>query len=309
MLYSTVTPEQKRIRFRELLASGTIQQFPGAFNPLSARLIEEKGFAGVYISGAVLANDLGLPDIGLTTLTEVATRAGQIARMTDLPAIVDADTGFGEPMNVARTVQEIENAGLAGLHIEDQFNPKRCGHLDGKNVVDLDTASKRIRAAADARRDPNFLVMARTDIRAVDGLEAAQDRARALVDAGADAIFPEAMRTLEEFQAIRDAVDVPILANMTEFGKSDLFGVDELASVGVNLVIYPVTLLRIAMGAAERTLDTIKASGSQEKEVGNMLTRARLYELVDYEAYNHFDTSVFNFQVPGQHQPQTKESL
>jgi len=309
MLYSQTTPEQKRAALRAALGSGTIQQFPGAFNPLSARLIQEKGFGGVYISGAVLANDLGLPDIGLTTLTEVATRAGQIARMTDLPALVDADTGFGEPMNVARTIQELENAGLAGCHIEDQFNPKRCGHLDGKNVVDLDTASKRIRAAADARRDPNFLVMARTDIRAVDGLEAAQDRARALVEAGADAIFPEAMRTLEEFQAIRDAVDVPILANMTEFGKSDLFGVDELASVGVNLVIYPVTLLRIAMGAAERTLDTIKASGSQEKEVGNMLTRARLYELVDYEAYNHFDTSVFNFQVPGQHQPQTKESL
>ncbi|MBO0894941.1 MULTISPECIES: methylisocitrate lyase [Arthrobacter] len=301
MLYSSVTPEAKRIAFREGLASGTLQQFPGAFNPLSARLIEEKGFDGVYISGAVLANDLGLPDIGLTTLTEVATRAGQIARMTDLPAIVDADTGFGEPMNVARSIQELENAGLAGCHIEDQFNPKRCGHLDGKNVVDLDTATKRIRAAADARRDPNFLIMARTDIRAVDGLEAAQDRARALVDAGADAIFPEAMKTLEEFAAMRDAVDVPILANMTEFGKSDLFSYDELASVGVNMVIYPVTLLRSAMGAAERTLETIKAKGTQQDDVPNMLTRARLYDLVDYEAYNHFDTSVFNFQIPGKH--------
>ncbi|MCC9144984.1 MULTISPECIES: methylisocitrate lyase [unclassified Arthrobacter] len=299
MLYSSVTPEAKRVAFREGLASGTLQQFPGAFNPLSARLIEEKGFDGVYISGAVLANDLGLPDIGLTTLTEVATRAGQIARMTNLPAIVDADTGFGEPMNVARTIQELENAGLAGCHIEDQFNPKRCGHLDGKNVVDTDTAVKRIRAAADARRDPNFLIMARTDIRAVDGLEAAQDRARALVDAGADAIFPEAMKSLEEFAAIRAAVDVPILANMTEFGKSDLFTYDELASAGVNMVIYPVTLLRSAMGAAERTLETIKAHGTQQADVPNMLTRARLYELVDYEAYNQFDTSVFNFQVPG----------
>ncbi|MCQ1958099.1 methylisocitrate lyase [Arthrobacter sp. zg-Y826] len=299
MLYSSVTPEAKRIAFREGLASGTLQQFPGAFNPLSARLIEEKGFDGVYISGAVLANDLGLPDIGLTTLTEVATRAGQIARMTNLPAIVDADTGFGEPMNVARTIQELENAGLAGCHIEDQFNPKRCGHLDGKNVVDTDTAVKRIRAAADARRDPNFLIMARTDIRAVDGLEAAQDRARALVDAGADAIFPEAMKSLEEFAAIRAAVDVPILANMTEFGKSDLFTYDELASAGVNMVIYPVTLLRSAMGAAERTLETIKAHGTQQADVPNMLTRARLYELVDYEGYNQFDTSVFNFQVPG----------
>jgi methylisocitrate lyase len=301
MLYPATTPEQKRRTLREGLASGKLQQFPGAFNPLSARLIQEKGFDGVYISGAVLANDLGLPDIGLTTLTEVATRAGQVARMTDLPALVDADTGFGEPMNVARTVQELENAGLAGCHIEDQFNPKRCGHLDGKNVVDLETASKRIRAAADARRDENFLIMARTDIRAVDGLAAAQDRARALVDAGADAIFPEAMRTLEEFAAIRDAVDVPVLANMTEFGKSDLFTAKELASVGVNMVIYPVTLLRSAMGAAERTLDAIKADGTQQSQVGNMLTRARLYELVDYEAYNQFDTSVFNFQVPGQH--------
>ncbi|MHA7264500.1 methylisocitrate lyase [Arthrobacter sp. TMN-37] len=298
MLYSATTPEAKRAALRAGLASGTLQQFPGAFNPLSARLIEDKGFQGVYISGAVLAADLGLPDIGLTTLTEVAQRAGQIARMTDLPAIVDADTGFGEPMNVARTVQELENAGLAGCHIEDQFNPKRCGHLDGKQVVDLDTAAKRIRAAADARRDPNFLVMARTDIRGTDSLRAAQDRARALVDAGADAIFPEAMRDLAEFSAIRAAVDVPILANMTEFGKSALFTADQLQAAGVNIVIYPVTLLRSAMGAAERTLDTIRADGTQQQAVPRMQTRARLYELVDYEGYNRFDSSVFNFQVP-----------
>ena len=301
MLYSSITPEKKREALRAGLASGRIQQFPGAFNPLSARLIEDKGFDGVYISGAVLANDLGLPDIGLTTLTEVATRAGQIARMTDLPALVDADTGFGEPMNVARTVQELENAGLAGCHIEDQFNPKRCGHLDGKNVVDTDTATKRIRAAADARRDSNFLIMARTDIRGTESLQAAQDRAKALVEAGADAIFPEAMRDLSEFDAIRKAVDVPILANMTEFGKSELFATADLESVGVNMVIYPVTLLRSAMGAAERTLEAIKADGTQQAAVGSMQTRARLYELVDYEAYNRFDTSVFNFQVPGGH--------
>ena len=299
MLYSSVTPERKREIFREGLASGRLLQFPGAFNPLSARLIGEKGFDGVYISGAVLANDLGLPDIGLTTLTEVATRGAQIARMTDLPSIIDADTGFGEPMNVARTIQELENAGLSGAHIEDQFNPKRCGHLDGKNVVDENTAVKRIRAAADARRDPNFLIMARTDIRAVDGLAAAQDRAKALVDAGADAIFPEAMRDLGEFEAIRNSVDVPILANMTEFGKSELFSTEQLTSVGVNMVIYPVTLLRSAMGAAERTLDIIKAEGSQVSAVDDMLTRARLYELVDYESYNRFDSSVFNFRVPG----------
>ncbi|RZU61807.1 methylisocitrate lyase [Zhihengliuella halotolerans] len=299
MLYSKTTPEAKRRLLRELLVPGAARQFPGAFNPLSARLIEEKAYDGVYISGAVLANDLGLPDIGLTTLSEVATRAGQIARMTDLPAIVDADTGFGEPMNVARTLQELENAGLAGCHIEDQFNPKRCGHLDGKNVVDLPTALKRVAAAAEARRDANFLIMARTDVRAVEGLDAAVDRAKALVDAGADAIFPEAMKDLREFEAVCNAVDVPVLANMTEFGKSELFTRDQLAGAGVAMIIYPVTLLRSAMGAAERVLDTIRTEGTQEPAVESMLTRARLYELVDYGSYNTFDAGVFNFTVPG----------
>jgi len=297
MLYSSQTPAEKRSTFRAALSSGRLQLVPGAFNPLSAKLIQDRGFDGVYISGAVIAADLGLPDIGLTTLTEVANRAKQISRMTDLPSLVDADTGFGEPMNVARTVQELEDAGVAGLHIEDQVNPKRCGHLDGKAVVDADTATKRIRAAVDARRDPNLLVMARTDIRAVHGIAVAVDRAKALVDAGADAIFPEAMNDLAEFEAIRAAVDVPILANMTEFGKSELFTNSQLAGVGVNLVIYPVSLLRLAMGAAERGLDTIKREGSLNSEVPNMQTRARLYELLDYEAYNAFDTSVFNFTL------------
>ncbi|AZH81856.1 methylisocitrate lyase [Plantibacter sp. PA-3-X8] len=297
MLYSETTPAEKRRLFRERLATGELLRFPGAFNPLSARLIEQKGFDGVYISGAVLSADLGLPDIGLTTLTEVAGRAKQIARMTELPAIVDADTGFGEPMNVARTVQEIEDAGLAGLHIEDQVNPKRCGHLDGKQVVDTSTALGRIRAAVDARRDPNLLIMARTDIAAVDGLDAAIDRAKQLVDAGADAIFPEAMRSLEEFAAVRDAVDVPILANMTEFGKSELFTTQQLADVGVNLVIWPVSLLRIAMGAAGRALDTLNDEGSLTSKLGEMQHRADLYELIDYEGYNRFDTSVFNFTI------------
>ncbi|MET3511725.1 methylisocitrate lyase [Plantibacter flavus] len=297
MLYSETTPAEKRRLFRERLATGELLRFPGAFNPLSARLIEQKGFDGVYISGAVLSADLGLPDIGLTTLTEVAARAKQIARMTELPAIVDADTGFGEPMNVARTVQEIEDAGLAGLHIEDQVNPKRCGHLDGKQVVDTSTALGRIRAAVDARRDANLLIMARTDIAAVDGLDAAIDRAKQLVDAGADAIFPEAMRSLEEFAAVRDAVDVPILANMTEFGKSELFTSRQLADVGVNLVIWPVSLLRIAMGAAGRALDTLNDEGSLTSKLGEMQHRADLYELIDYEGYNRFDTSVFNFTI------------
>lgn len=299
MLYSTVSAAEKRQLFRERLNSGELLRFPGAFNPLSARLIERKGFDGVYISGAVLAADLGLPDIGLTTLTEVAGRGQQIARMTDLPALIDADTGFGEPMNVARTIQTLEDAGLAGTHIEDQVNPKRCGHLDGKAVVNEDTAVKRIRAAVDARRDPNFLIMARTDIRAVEGMDAAIDRAKALVDAGADAVFPEAMRTLDEFAAMREALHVPMLANMTEFGKSDLFTVDQLRDVGVNIVIWPVSLLRLAMGAASRGLDALTEDGSLEGKLDEMQHRADLYDLVDYEQYNHFDTSVFNFTVTG----------
>ena len=297
MLYSTVTPADKRAAFRARIATGELIRMPGAFNPLSAKLIQDKGFEGVYISGAVLSADLGLPDIGLTTLTEVASRGQQISRMTDLPTLIDADTGFGEPMNVARTVQTLEDAGVSGLHIEDQVNPKRCGHLDGKAVVDEDTALKRIRAASDARRDPNLLIMARTDIRAVEGLEAAIDRAKALVDAGADAIFPEAMADLSEFEAVRIAVDVPILANMTEFGKSELFTTTQLANIGINIVIYPVSLLRLAMGAAERGLDALAAEGSLNSSVQHMQTRARLYELLDYEAYNAFDTSVFNFTL------------
>lgn len=299
MLYSKVSPADKRVALRNMLSPGAARQFPGAFNPLSARLIEEKNFDGVYISGAVLANDLGLPDIGLTTLPEVANRAGQIARMTDLPSLVDADTGFGEPMNLARTIQELEHAGLAGMHIEDQVLPKRCGHLDGKTVVDTATMTQRIAAAADSRIDDNFLIMARTDIRGIDGLSAAVDRVKAMVDAGADAIFPEAMKDLSEFEAITNAVDVPVLANMTEFGKSELFTRQQLADAGVAMVIYPVTLLRSAMGEAERVLDTITTDGTQQAAVDQMLTRSRLYELVAYEDYNAFDAGIFNFEVPG----------
>jgi methylisocitrate lyase len=297
MLHSTLTPAAKRAAFRARLATGELIRMPGAFNPLSAMLIEQKGFEGVYISGAVLSADLGLPDIGLTTLTEVAARGAQIARVTDLPALIDADTGFGEPMNVARTVQVLEDAGVAGMHLEDQVNPKRCGHLDGKEVVDETTALQRIRAAVEGRRDPDFLIMARTDIRGVDGLQAAADRAKALADAGADAIFPEAMASLEEFAAIRAAVDVPILANMTEFGKSELFTHAQLADVGVNIVIHPVSLLRLAMGAAGRGLDELAGTGTLAGVVPEMQTRADLYDLVDYESYSRFDSGIYTFDL------------
>ena len=299
VLHSKVTPTDKRRRFREALAAPAIVRMPGAFNPLSARLIEDVGFEGVYISGAVLSADLGLPDIGLTTLTEVAGRGAQIARVTDLPTLIDADTGWGEPMNVARTVQMMEDAGISAMHVEDQVNPKRCGHLDGKDVVDEPTALRRIRAAVDARRDPEFVIMARTDVRGVAGLRAATERAKALVDAGADAIFPEAMADLDEFAAMRAAVDVPILANMTEFGKSPLFTAAELEAVGVNLVIHPVSLLRLAMGEAERSLRQLAAEGSLANAVPRMQTRTRLYELNEYADYARFDEEVFAFDVPG----------
>ena len=298
MLNSEIGATTKRERFRARLAGAETLLLPGAFNPLSARLIESKGFDGVYISGAVISADLGLPDIGLTTLSEVAQRAQQISRVTDLPTLVDADTGFGEPMNIARTIQTLEDAGVAAVHIEDQVNPKRCGHLDGKQVVDTPDALRRIRAAVHSRRDPNLLIMARTDVRALEGLDATIARAHALVAAGADAIFPEALVDLGEFAALRAAVDVPILANMTEFGKSELFTARQLADVGVNIVIFPVSLLRVAMGAASRALDVLREEGHLTSLLPEMQHRADLYELLDYAAYQAYDADVFNFHLP-----------
>jgi methylisocitrate lyase len=294
MLYEKISATEKRVGLRSRLAKGELLQFPGAFNPLSAKLIEKQDFDGVYVSGAVMSAELGLPDIGLTTLSEVRLRAEQISRMTKLPTLVDADTGFGEVLNLARTVQELEAAGVSAIHIEDQVNPKRCGHLDGKAVVDQSTAVKRISAALNARLDESFMIMARTDMRATDGLDAAIERMRALEDAGADLLFPEALTSLEEYRIVKSATKVPILANMTEFGKTELFTKAELAEVGVSIIIYPVTLLRSAMGAAERALAAIKRDGTQVSEVEQMQTRAELYELLDYQSYEGFDKEVFN---------------
>lgn len=301
MLFSQKQAHEKRAAFAAALKSGRLLTFPGAFAPIAAMEIETHGFDGVYISGAVMAADLGLPDIGLTTLTEVAQRGHQIARVTDLPSVIDADTGFGEPMSAARTIRTFEEMGIAGCHIEDQVNPKRCGHLDNKAVVDRETAAKRVKAAADAKRDKNFQVIARTDARSIEGLDSAIDRMKAYVDAGADMLFPEAMENEREFEAVRKALNVPLMANMTEFGKSKLFTTKQLSDLGYNMVIYPVTLLRLAMGAATRGLEAIKREGTQESVVPQMQSRARLYELLRYEAYNDFDQSLFNFRVPGVH--------
>ncbi|MYQ75954.1 MULTISPECIES: methylisocitrate lyase [unclassified Streptomyces] len=298
MLHTRTTPAERRRAFREQLASGRLLRVPGAVNPLSARLIQDTGFDAVYLSGAVLAADLGLPDIGLTTSAEVAARAQQTARVTDLPVLVDADTGFGEPLNAARTVQLLEDAGVAGLHLEDQANPKRCGHLDGKTLAPREEMARRVRAAVDARRDPDFLLMARTDARSVEGLDAAIDRAKAYVDAGADAIFPEALADAAEYEAFRAALDVPLLANLTEFGKTPLLDTATLENLGYNIALYPVTLLRLAMGAVEDGLRTIAAEGTQKSLLPRMQTRSRLYELLGYEDYAAFDSAVFDFTLP-----------
>jgi len=297
MLFAKKTAAEKRAAFAKALKSGKLLRFPGAMNPLTAMMIEQKGFDGVYISGAVLAAELGLPDIGLTTLPEVAGRGHQIARVTELPSIIDVDTGFGEPMNMARTIQVMDEMGLAGCHLEDQENPKRCGHLDNKNIVPVSEMVKKVQAAAKAKRDKNFVVIARTDARASEGLEKAIDRAKAYVDAGADMIFPEAMQDEKEFAAMRKALKVPLLANMTEFGKSKLLTVKQLEKLGYNMVIYPVTTLRLAMGAIDRGLDTIKKTGTQESLLNEMQHRKDLYKLLRYEEYNTFDQNLFNFRI------------
>jgi methylisocitrate lyase len=296
MLGTDTTPHERRVAFREGLTSGRLLQFPGAFNTLSAMLVADQGFDGVYVSGAVLSAELGLPDVGLTTATEVAQRAAAIARNVALPALVDADTGFGGPANVARTIQTFEDAGLSGCHLEDQVEQKRCGHLTGKALVSTDEMCVRIAAAVRGRRDPAFVICARTDARAGEGLDAAIDRAKAYVDAGADMIFAEALTEEREYAAFRAAVDVPLLANMTEFGRSPLLTAGQLADLGVNVVIYPVTLFRLAMGAAEEGLAEIRSTGSQAGAVERMQTRKRLYELLAYDEYAAFDARLAGYQ-------------
>ena len=300
MLFSKKTAAEKRKSFREALAEGRLLQFPGAHAPIVSLLIEDQGFDGVYISGAALSAELGLPDIGLTTMTEVTQRGRQIARVTELPALIDIDTGFGEPMSAARTVQELEELGLAGCHLEDQVNPKRCGHLDNKTITPRRDMVMKIRSACDAKRDPNFLLMARTDARASEGLDAALDRARAYIDAGADAIFAEALQNISEYEKVREALDVPLLANLTEFGKTPLLTKRELEDLGYNIAIYPVTSLRLSMKAVEDGFAALKQQGTQRDIVDKMQTRARLYEVIRYEDYNRFDQDTYNFKLEGQ---------
>jgi methylisocitrate lyase len=280
-------------RLRELIASGVVAM-PGAFNALTAMQIERAGFEAVYVSGASLAAARGLPDIGLLSLSEVVSDAKTIANAVAIPALADADTGYGEPLNVMRTVREFEQAGLAGIHLEDQESPKKCGHLPGKRLVAVTDMAQKIGAAAAARRDPDFLIVARTDARAAEGLDAAVRRALAYVEAGADAVFPEALESAEEFRLfaqglLKKGVKVPLVANMTEFGKTPYLTAQEFESLGYRLVLFPVTALRIAARAVEAMLGELKALGTQQKSLDRMQTRAQLYDLLRYEDYEKRD--------------------
>jgi methylisocitrate lyase len=279
-------------RFREALAKPPLA-IPGVFNALTARLAERAGFRAVYQSGAALSAGLGLPDVGLVTQTEFAEQGHYLASAVSIPVISDADTGFGEALAVERTVGLFEAAGLAGLHLEDQQMPKRCGHLSGKTLVTQEEMVGKLKAAVAARRDPDFVLIARTDARAVEGFDAAVERARAYLDAGADMIFPEALESPDEFGRFAKAVPAPLVANMTEFGKSPLLSAPELAKLGYAAVLFPVTTLRVAMKAVETALGEIAREGTQKGLLERMQTRAELYKLLDYEGFEERDRGYF----------------
>jgi methylisocitrate lyase len=289
---SEADPRAKRRALRAGIASGRIQRVAGAYSPLVAMAIEAAGFEGAYVGSSTMSTELGFPDIGLVTQTEAALAGAQVARVTALPTLIDIDTGYGEAVNVARTVRVMEEAGLAGCHLEDQVNPKRCGHLDDKQIVLMEEMTAKLRAAVAARRDPDFLIVARTDARAVEGMEAAIRRGRAYREAGADMLFPEALADAEGFAAYRKAVDGPLLANMTEFGKSELLPAATLQTLGYAIVLYPVTAQRLAMGAVEEGLRSILERGGQAHLLNRMQPRSRLYELIGYAEYQSFDARV-----------------
>jgi len=287
MFEQTITPAEKRERLRALLRGDAVIPIPGAFNALCAKVIERRGFSATYVSGGATAVGVfGLPDLGLYTADEIVREAGYIGAATSLPAICDADTGFGGVLNVRRTVQAFEAAGIAGIHIEDQEFPKRCGHLEGKSVVPTGEMAAKIRAATEARRDQNLLLIARCDAFSIEGLDGLLSRCEAYIGAGADMIFPEALLSLDQYAKVTSALgDVPVLANMTEFGKTPYFTVREFGQAGCKAVLFPLTLLRVAMKAAERAADELFEQGTQAGFVENMQTRQELYDLIDYEKF------------------------
>jgi methylisocitrate lyase len=274
---------------RNLIAAKTVQ-VPGAFNALTARAIENAGFEAVYVSGAGLANAVyGIPDVGMVSMTEAVAHARAICAAVNVPVVVDADTGFGEAINAARTVREMEAAGASGIHLEDQVMPKKCGHLDGKELVSPQAMVEKIRAACAARTDPDFLIIARTDARGVTSFDDSVDRAKRYLDAGADAIFPEALQNAEELAAFAQAVKAPLLANMTEFGKTPLLSLKELTAMGYRMVIYPQTALRVAFASISAILADLKKNGDQTSWLPRMQSRSQLYDLLDYDGLKKID--------------------
>lgn len=285
-------------RLRQIIEKRTLL-LPGAFNAFSAELIERAGFEAVYISGAGLANGVaGVPDVGLLSLAEVTAQAAYIARAVKIPAIADADTGFGEGIHLVRAVEAFETAGVAGIQIEDQAFPKRCGHLPGKSLIPAREMVQKIQAATRARRDPDFLIIARTDARGVTGFRDAVDRGRRYLDAGADVIFPEALESPEEFTKFAEKIKAPLLANMTEFGKSPLLSAEELSRIGYRLILFPMTLFRTAAKAMEETLEALKKEGTSRRLLGRMQSRRELYEVIRYADYERLDQDLAS-QKPG----------
>ena len=288
--------KEKRLDFVNELKKNKILRVPGAYNPLTAKLIEEIGYDAVYVSGGVMSNDLGYPDIGLTTLKDVSNRSKQIARVTNLPTIVDIDTGFKSCKN---TIETFEKIGVAAVHIEDQVSQKRCGHLENKELITTKKMVKKIKECVKAKKDKNFKIIARSDAKSVEGIEKMIDRCKSYIDAGAEIIFPEALKDEKEFEIVRKKLKCYLLANMTEFGKSKLLNYKKLENLGYNIVIYPVTSQRLAMKSVEDGLRAIFEHGHQNNIMNKMQTRKRLYELVDYEKYNSLDERIYNFSTDG----------
>ena len=289
-------PAQKRIDFDNKLKTKKILRAPGAYNPLTAKLVEEIGYDAVYVSGGVMANDLGFPDIGLTTLQDVSTRSYLISRVTNLPTIVDIDTGF---KSCKETIETFEQFGITGVHLEDQIERKRCGHLNNKELISTEEMVKKIKECVNAKKDKNFKIIARSDAKSVEGINKMIERCKAYVDAGAEIIFPEALHDEKDFEKVRKELDCYLLANMTEFGKSKLFNYKELENIGYNIVIYPVTTQRLAMKNVEDGLRDIYVNGHQNNIIDKMQTRRRLYDLVEYEKYNSLDEKIYNFSTEG----------
>tara|TARA_Y100000590_G_scaffold364357_1_gene422716 strand:- start:494 stop:1390 length:897 start_codon:yes stop_codon:yes gene_type:complete len=288
--------KEKRLDFVNELKKNKILRVPGAYNPLTAKLIEEIGYDAVYVSGGVMSNDLGYPDIGLTTLKDVSNRSKQIARVTNLPTIVDIDTGF---KSCKKTIKTFEKIGVAAVHIEDQVSQKRCGHLENKELITTKKMVKKIKECVKAKKDKNFKIIARSDAKNVEGIEKMIDRCKSYIDAGAEIIFPEALKDEKEFEIVRKKLKCYLLANMTEFGKSKLLNYKKLENLGYNIVIYPVTSQRLAMKSVEDGLRAIFEHGHQNNIMNKMQTRKRLYELVDYEKYNSLDERIYNFNTDG----------